>query len=110
VSIRPRPERTATDDPAIIEQSKLDVLASLGILLSAVQGELPVLLNPELALDVLVNRACAALPIAGSIRQRILEQDDLIERQRLLSKHLDDLIQSISWSGAKKRGEHSELN
>jgi Lon protease-like protein len=110
VSIVPCPERTGSDDPEVIQQSKLEVLASLGILLSAAKGELPTLLNPELPLDVLVNRACASLPIEGAIRQQILAENDLLARQRRLSQHLDDLIASITWKGFEGSGDRSRLN
>jgi Lon protease-like protein len=110
VRIKARPERAGTDDPAVIEDSKLELLATLGLLLSAAQTGFPVVLSQELPLEVVVNQVCAALPIGASVRQRLLAEDELLGRRRLLSKHLDQVIETIAESGGVSPGEGSPPN
>jgi Lon protease-like protein len=110
VLVEPRPEHTDTDDPAVVEQAKLELIATLGLLLKAAQAEVPVVLNQELPFDVLVNKACAGLPIAASARQRLLALDDLLDRQRGLSEHLVAVIESIVQTSETDPGGSTLLN
>ena len=110
VRIKARPERAGTDDPAVIEDAKLELLATLGLLLSAAQTGFPVVLSQELPLEVVVNQVCAALPIGASVRQRLLAEDELLGRRRLLSEHLDQVIETIAESGGVSPGEGSPPN
>jgi Lon protease-like protein len=110
VRIKARPERAGTDDPAVIEDSKLELLATLGPLLSAAQTGFPVVLSQELPLEVVVNQVCATLPIGASVRQRLLAEDELLGRRRLLSEHLDQVIETIAESGGVSPGEGSPPN
>ena len=110
VRIKARPERAGTDDPVVIEQSKLELLATLGLLLSAAQTGFPVVLSQELPLEVVVNQVCAALPVRASVRQRLLAEDELLGRQRLLSEHLDHVIDTIAESSSVSPGEGSPPN
>jgi Lon protease-like protein len=110
VRIQPRPERPGTDDPTVIEQSKLELLATLSILLGDVQAGVPVVLDKELPFEVVVNKACAVLPVGASSRQRLLAEDDLIGRHRRLSDHLESVIDLIVQSRGANQGESSAPN
>jgi Lon protease-like protein len=110
VRIEPRPERPGTDDPNVIEQSKLELLATLSAMLSVAQVDVPAVLNREQPFEVVVNKACADLPVEASFRQRLLATDHLIERHRMVSEVLDALIESIAQSGAAGQGGSSALN
>jgi Lon protease-like protein len=110
VHVEPRPERQGTDDPNVIEQSKLELLATLSILLSVAQADIPAVLNQEQPFEVVVNKACAGLPVEASIRQRLLAEDDLIERHHMVSDLLETVIKSIAQSGAEGQGGSSAPN
>jgi len=110
VRVKARPERQGTDDPVVIERSKLELLATLGLLLSAAQTGFPVVLSQELPYEVVVNQVCAALPVGVSLRQRLLAEDELLGRKRLLSEHLDNVIETIVQLGGVSPGEGSPPN
>lgn len=110
VRIKARPERQGTDDPTVIERSKLELLATLGLLLSAAQTGFPVVLSQVLPYEVVVNQVCAALPVGASLRQRLLAEDELLGRQRLLTEHLDNVIETIADLGGVSPGEGSPPN
>jgi Lon protease-like protein len=99
VRIEPRPERPGTDDPAVIEKSKLELLATLSIILSVAQVDVPAVLNQDQPFEVVVNKACDVLPVEASVRQRLLATGDLIERHRMVSDLLDAVIESIAQLG-----------
>ena len=110
VRIKARPERRGTDDPTVIERSKLELLATLGLLLSAAQTGFPVVLSQVLPYEDVVNQVCAALPVGASLRQRLLAEDELLGRQRLLTEHLDNVIETIADLGGVSPGEGSPPN
>jgi Lon protease-like protein len=110
VRVEPRPELPGSIDPTVIEQSKLDLLGTLGILLSAAKTDVPVVLNPDLPLEVLVNKACAGLPVEASIRQQLLAEDNLITRQQKVSDHLTAVIETIVQVVGTDQGGGSVLN
>jgi Lon protease-like protein len=110
VRVEPRPEHPGTDDPAVIERFKLELLAALSILLSVADAGVPVVLNQELPFEVVVNKACAGLPVGASLRQQLLAEDNLLERYRRLSDHLETVIESVAESGAAGEGGGSALN
>jgi Lon protease-like protein len=110
VRVEPRPERCGVDDPAVIAQLKLGLLATLSAMLSVARTDVPVALDQEQPLEVVVNKACAGLPVEASVRQQLLATDDLIERHRMLSEVLDAVIESIARSGAAGQGESSAPN
>jgi Lon protease-like protein len=110
VRIEPRPERPGSDDPSVLEQSKLELLGTLGILLNTANAKVPIVLNQAIPLEVLINKACAGLPIDASARQRLLAEDDLLGRQRRVSDHLAELIGSISQTGGVDPDGGSFLN
>lgn len=110
VSIEPRPERPGTDDPSAIEKARLDLLASLSLLLSVARSSVPVVLNEDLPFEVVVNKASAGLPVEAAARQRLLEEDDLLERYRLLAVYLDSVIESVAQSKIGDSGGGSAPN
>ena len=110
VRVEPRPEHPCTDDPAVVERSRIELLASLSLLLSVAQAGVPVVLNQEMPFEVVVNKACAGLPVGAAVRQKLLAEDDLIGRQRMLSDHLDAVIESIAQSRAADQGGSSAPN
>ena len=110
VRVEPRPESPGTDDPSVIEHFKLELLGTLGILLNAAQADVPVILHQELPFEVLVNKACAGLPVEASLRQQLLADDDLITRQRRVSEHLTTVIETIVQAGGTDRGGGPMLN
>ena len=110
VQVVARPERPGTDDKKVIERYKIEMLATLSILLSIAQADVPVVLDQKQPFEVVVNRACAGLPVGTALRQRLLDADDLMERHRMLSDHLDTVIQSIASAGTTSAGSSSALN
>ncbi len=110
VRITPRPELAGTADTALIERAKLDLLATLGILLSVARQTEPVVLQQDLPFEVVVNMACAGLPVDASLRQRLLAEDDLLARQRRVSDHLAIVIDALSEFGEIDQDGRSALN
>ena len=96
VQVEPRPERPCTEDEATVERTKVELLATLSILLSIAQADVPVVLDQNQPFEAVVNRACAGLPVGTALRQRLLDEDDLMERHRMLSDHLDTVIESVA--------------
>jgi Lon protease-like protein len=110
VRVRARPEPPVTDDPQAVERTKLELLATLSALLSIAQAGVPVVLNQEQPFEVVVNKACAGLPVDAAERQKLLAEDDLIERHRMLAEHLESVIESVARTRAPDPGESSALN
>jgi Lon protease-like protein len=110
VRVKLHPELPVTDEPADVERSKLETLATLSALLSVAQAGVPVVLNQEQPFEVVVNKACAGLPVDAAERQRLLAENDLMQRQRMLSKHLEDVIESVARTRAQDQGGSSTIN
>jgi len=110
VRVEPRPERSGSGDTGVIERARLELLATLSALLSAARSSVPVVLNEDQPFEVVVNKACASLPVEAAIRQRLLDEDDLLERHRELSAHLDSMIEAIALSRATGQGGSSAPN
>jgi Lon protease-like protein len=108
--IRPRPELPGSEEPTVIERSKLELLATLGILLSVAKQAVPVVLDQDLPFEVVVNKACAGLPVESSLRQELLAADDLVSRQKLVSHHLNDVIETVAKLGIDEPVDSSELH
>lgn len=93
----PLPERPiAVGDPEI-QRAKLDLLASHGCLLRELTGtELPgFVLDETIPFEAAVNGACAGLPSEPSVRQDLLELDDLVDRYRRAAGMLDEVLQRV---------------
>jgi Lon protease-like protein len=86
--ITPLPERDADDSDPEVERAKLDLLVANGYLLNEISDHY----QPSIVLDdrqsfvAAVNAACASLPVEPAVRQRLLEEGDLLARQREVSK------------------------
>jgi hypothetical protein len=94
----------------VVEQSKLELLATLGLLLNAAGTGFPVVLSQELPFEVVVNQVCSTLPVGAMLRQRLLAEDELLGRRRLLSEHLDTVVETIAGSGGMSPGEGAPPN
>jgi hypothetical protein len=67
-------------------------------------------LHQELPFGVVVNTACAGLPIEARLRQELLAEDDLIGRHRRVSDHLSVVIDAITQLGSEEHDGGTLLN
>jgi Lon protease-like protein len=102
VQAKARPEQTGTNDASVITAARLDLLASWGMLRGMVRGNEPLLLQQDLPFEVVVNMACANLPVDASLHQQLLREDTLIGRQRLGLQYFSTAIETLSWLRAMK--------
>ena len=102
--VEPRLERMGTTDLAEINEARLELLASYGMLRSMIRGNEPLVRHQDLPFEIVVNTVCAGTPIEVPLRQRLLEEDTLIGRQRLAMDYLTTLIDATSWLQAMRRG------
>ena len=56
-----------------------------------------------------VNMACAALPIDAPLRQRLLDEDSLMERQRQTMDHISTVVETLNWLRASKGRDNATL-
>jgi Lon protease-like protein len=79
-----RPEQAADESDTGVQQAKLELLASQGVLMHEItsEGAPGVPLFEGLPFPSAVNGSCANLPAAPAVRQQLLEIDDMLERQR----------------------------
>lgn len=110
VQAEARPERTGTDDASVIAEARLELLASYGILRGMVRANEPLVLQQGLPFEVVVNMACASLPIDASFQQQLLREDTLIGRQRLGLELFSTAIETLSWLRAMKGSVSSPMN
>lgn len=98
------------DDPRVVT-AKLDLLASYSALARELGGResSSVVVHDSVPFAAAVNLACATLPLEPPVRQRLLETDDLLERQREVTGLLDELLQGLARLRAS-RGGGSPLN
>ncbi len=98
------------DDPRVLG-AKLDLLASFSALARELRGPEAsgVVVHDSVPFAAAVNLACATLPLEPPQRQRLLEIDDLLERQRKVTGLLDGLIEGLARLRAS-RGDGSPLN
>jgi hypothetical protein len=94
----------------VIEESKLDLLATYGILRSVAGTGETLVLHQDLPFEVVVNTTSAELPIEASLRQQLLAEDDLIQRQQLAADYLSAVIDAISQLGATEDDGSSLVN
>ena len=73
----------------------------------AAEVEAPAL---DLPFEVVVNTTSAELPIEASLRQQLLAEDDLIQRQHLAADYLSAVIDAISQLGATEDDGSSLVN
>lgn len=87
---------TNEDDPRVMSR-KLDVLASHSCLLRELTSSdgSDVVLDERIPFETAVNGACANLPVEPSIRQSLLEEDDLFERQNRALDLMEQVLQTV---------------
>jgi Lon protease-like protein len=95
--LEPRPEREVAEQSPEAERVKLDLLATLGYLRSELSesGSHPIVLDEKLPLHVAVNVVCAGLPIEPLERQALLEEDDLMVRQRSAAERIQGVLEMV---------------
>jgi uncharacterized protein len=106
------PERPADDADPAIRRAKLDLLASQVCLARELTGnDHPgLVLDERMTFEAAVNGACACLPTEPSIRQTLLELDDLLERHRRAAMALDGLLQRVIALKGAGGGENRGVN
>lgn len=110
VEARPLPERPATAVAAAQEQAKLELIASLSALRSMVQpGQHETIASGDIPLEIVVNTACAGLPIAAHLRQELLEESDLWERQKQASEHMTSMLDAVARLMYGQDGDDTQL-
>lgn len=97
VNARLFPESAADESSPDIRAAKLDLLASHGCLVRELTdgGGQGIILDERMPFETAVNGACANLPVEPSIRQSLLEENDLRHRQRRVSALLDDVLARV---------------
>ena len=103
--VEARPEVMGTEDALMLTEARLELLASYGMLRSMLHGNEPLVLHQHLPFEAVVNTACSWLPIEASLRQRLLSEDRLIDRQRLSMDYFSRVIETLTWlQGVEGRG------
>lgn len=97
VRLEPRPEPEVEERRPEIQRAKLDLLATLGYLRCELSeaGAQPIVLDERLPLPVAVNIVCAGLPIAAEERQALLEESDLLVRQRRAAERIHSVLETV---------------
>lgn len=91
-----RPERAPDADDPVIERARLELFAAHDMLMRELSDEtIRVAVDSGLPYATVVNGACANLPVDAEIRQTLLELDDLRERERLASGHLQAVLERV---------------
>jgi Lon protease-like protein len=95
--VEPRPEPDVEEQDPEVERAKLALLATLGYLRSELSehGGQPIVLDERLPLPVAVNIVCAGLPVDADERQALLEESDLVERQRRASTRMQSVLETV---------------
>jgi Lon protease-like protein len=114
VRVTPLSETRVDEDSNRIVSAKLDLLASHGCLVRelAPVGEQGIVLDDRIPFETAVNGACANLPVDPALRQSLLEENDLLERQQRALDLLDEVLKRVlRLKALRSRDEGgSELN
>ncbi len=114
VRITPLSETEVDEDSNRIVSAKLDLLASHGCLVRelAPSGEHGIVLDDRIPFETAVNGACANMPVDPEIRQGLLEENDLLERQQQALTVLDEVLKRVLRLKALRSREQggSDLN
>ena len=109
VQIDPRPERLGADSSSQLTEARLELLASyVNLHRMLVPGE-GCIVSQDLSFEYAVNMACAALPIDAPLRQRLLDEDSLMERQRQTMDHISKVVETLNWLRASKGSDNATL-
>lgn len=95
--IRVLAETSVDESDSGILRAKLDLLASHACLLSELvpEGGHGVVLDEHVPFETAVNAACANLPVDPRLRQSLLEENDLAERQRRAAAVLNEVLERV---------------
>jgi len=95
--VAPRPEPDIEEGNAEVARAKLELLATLGYLRSELSEHVsqPIVLDERLPFPVAVNIVCAGLPVEPDERQALLEQSDLLERERQASNRIQSVLETV---------------
>ena len=87
VQVEAIPEQPVDEDDPEVQRAKLDLIASHGYLLREIAGDLQpsIVFDDRVEFSAAVNRLCAALPIDATIRQDLLETNDMLARHHEVS-------------------------
>lgn len=90
--------------------AKLDLLASHGCLLRELTSRDPsaFVLDERIPYETAVNGACANLPVEPSLRQELLEEGDLRERQRRASTLLNEVLARVLRLKSLRSGDEGD--
>ncbi len=93
----PLPETPVHEHAGAIRAAKLDLLASHGCLMRelAEDGAPGIVLDEQIPFETAVNGACANLPVDPRLRQELLEESDLVVRQRRAAGLLDEVLERV---------------
>lgn len=91
------PETPANESLDAVRTAKLDLLASHGCLVRELTDTLGqgIILDDRIPFETAVNGACANLPVDARIRQALLEEHDLVRRQRRASEILNEVLERV---------------
>jgi hypothetical protein len=94
-----------------VAAAKLSLLASQGYLLQELLAEdgNGVVLDDSVPFESAVNGACANLPVDAELRQRLLEENQILERQRRAAALLDEVLEKVLRLKSLRLGESSGI-
>ncbi len=110
VRVEARPERAGTADASVIAEARLELLATCGMLRSMILNNEPFVLHEDLPFEIVVNTACAGLPVDAALRQQLLAEDSLIKRQGLALDYVSRVIDAITRLGVTEDSGPTLLN
>jgi hypothetical protein len=96
-AVRALDEREVDEEDPQILRAKLDLLAAQTLLARELEGQdiETLIVDERLPFAVTVNGACANLPVTAELRQELLLLDDIVERQRRVSRLVSSLLESV---------------
>ncbi len=106
------PERPVDENDPAIRRAKLDLLASQVYLVRELTGndQPRMVFDERMPFATAVNHACASLPSEPSVRQELLELDDLVERHQRVAAILDDILRRVLSLKAGRGGGPRSVN
>ena len=95
--VRPLPEAEVDERDLAVVKAKVDLIASHGYLLREISGDMQpsIVFDDRVEFAAAVNRLCAALPVDGSVRQELLETNDLLGRYREVSRISQQILEYL---------------
>ena len=95
--VHPLSETEVDESDPEVRAAKVDLLASHGCLLRELMPDdgHGLVLDERIPFETAVNGACANLPVDPSLRQGLLEENDLRERHRRASLLQDEVLEHV---------------